>query len=94
MITLATFISASTVAIAGTIDWVGLVIPHIIRFMIGPDNRLLLPASALTGGAYMLFTDTLVRSVFSAEIPIGIATSLMLLPLFAFSLYKHRGIMR
>ncbi len=94
MIVLATFVSAATVTIAGTIEWVGLVIPHVIRFMIGPDNRYLLPAAALGGGVYMLFTDTLVRTVFSAEVPIGVATSLMLLPLFAFSLYKHSGVWR
>ena len=94
LIAVSTFISASTVAIAGTIQWVGLVIPHIMRFFVGPDNRLLLPATAIFGGAFMLFIDTIVRSAFASEVPIGIVTALVLLPLFIVSLYRHKGVWR
>ncbi len=91
MIGLATLASASTVVIAGTIQWVGLVIPHIIRFLIGPDNRVLLPCAAIGGGLYMLFIDSLVRSVFTAEVPVGIVTSIICMPLFVFALYQNKG---
>lgn len=92
LISITTFICASTVVIAGTVQWVGLVIPHILRFFIGPDNRILLPASALGGGLFMLVTDTLVRTVFPREVPIGIVTSLIGLPLFVFAVYQSKGV--
>ena len=92
LIAVSTFVSASTVAIAGTIQWVGLVIPHIMRFFVGPDNRRLLPATAIAGGAFMLFIDSIVRSALPAEVPIGIVTAIVLLPLFIVSLYRHKGV--
>jgi len=92
LIAVATFVSASTVAIAGTIQWVGLVIPHIMRFFVGPDNRFLLPATAIFGGTFMLLMDSIVRSAFTAEVPIGIVVAIVLLPLFVVSLYKHKGV--
>jgi iron complex transport system permease protein len=73
--------------LAGVVNWVGLVIPHIMRFISGPDNRLGLAASALGGAIFVLLTDTLVRSVWTVELPLGIATSLISMPLFAFSLW-------
>ena len=91
MITIATLAGASAVVIAGTIQWVGLVIPHVIRFIIGPDNKVLLPAAALGGGLYMLGLDTVVRSVFTVEVPIGIITSIVCLPIFVFALYQSKG---
>jgi iron complex transport system permease protein len=83
----ATLICALTVVLAGVINWVGLVIPHIMRFLSGPDNRAGLAASALGGALFVLLTDTLVRSVWTVELPLGIATSLISMPLFAFSLW-------
>lgn len=91
LIALATFVSASTVVIAGTIQWVGLLIPHMVRFIIGPDNRVLLPCAAIGGGVFMLATDSLVRSAFTVEVPIGIVASLICLPLFVFALYQNKG---
>jgi iron complex transport system permease protein len=78
----ATLISSLTVVTAGVIGWVGLVIPHIARMMVGPDNRVLIPVSALVGGIYLLLVDTLSRTLFDSEIPIGILTSLVGIPAF------------
>jgi iron complex transport system permease protein len=91
LIAAATFVSASTVVLAGTIAWVGLVVPHILRFLTGPDNRTLLPVAAVGGAFYMLFTDLMVRTAFSAEIPVGIVTSLVSLPLFIFAIAHSKG---
>jgi len=87
MVAAATLACSLTVVLAGVINWVGLVIPHIIRLIIGPDNRLGLTASALGGALFVLLTDTLVRSVWTVELPLGIATSLISMPLFALSLW-------
>ena len=82
----ATFISAFTVVLAGMIGWVGLVIPHIARLMFGADNTLIVPVSALLGGIYLLVIDNLSRSMFNVEIPVGILTSLIGIPFFAYAL--------
>lgn len=82
----ATLISALTVVVAGMIGWVGLIIPHIARFLVGPDNRLLLPMCALLGGAFLVVVDTLCRTAMSVEIPVGIATSLIGIPIFIIAL--------
>ncbi|MFZ1984234.1 MAG: iron ABC transporter permease, partial [Desulfatitalea sp.] len=80
---LATVISALTVVMGGVIGWVGLLIPHIARMLVGPDNRMLLPACALLGATYLLIADNIARLAFAAEIPIGILTSLIGIPFFA-----------
>ncbi len=85
-IVLATLLSALCVATAGIIGWVGLIIPHIARFIIGPDNRTLLPFSALLGGVFLLIVDTLCRTLSNTEIPIGIVTALLGVPIFIFVL--------
>ena len=82
----ATLICSLAVILAGIINWVGLVIPHVLRLMVGPDNRTLLPATALGGALFVLLCDTLVRSVWTVEFPLGIFTALICMPLFAFSL--------
>ncbi len=79
----ATLISALTVMAGGMIGWVGLVIPHICRMVVGPNNQILLPAAALTGAIYLLLVDNVSRLLFSFEIPIGILTSLIGIPFFA-----------
>jgi iron complex transport system permease protein len=86
IIAAATLISALTVSLAGIVGWVGLVIPHILRFSLGPDNRVLLPAAALAGAVYLTVMDMLARNLFTAELPIGVFTSLISLPIFALSL--------
>jgi len=83
-------ISALTVALGGMIGWVGLVIPHIARMLVGPDNRTLLPVSAVIGAVYLLVVDDISRLAFTVEIPIGILTSLVGIPFFALILGKSR----
>ena len=88
----ATLISALTVMVGGMIGWVGLIIPHICRMIVGPDNRVLLPAAALIGASYLVLADDLSRLIFLFEIPIGIITSLIGIPFFILVLKNaHRG---
>lgn len=86
----ATVITASCVCIAGIIGWVGLVIPHIARMLVGPDFKRLIPASALLGASYLLLVDDISRTLVSAEIPIGILTALIGAPFFAYLLTKKK----
>lgn len=78
----ATFISALSVTIAGIIGWIGLIVPHIARFIFGADNRSVLVGSAFIGAIFLLFCDNFSRLVFTFEIPIGIVTSLFGIPVF------------
>lgn len=81
-------ISAAVVAVGGIIGWVGLVIPHIARMLVGPDHKVLLPASALLGGTYLLLVDDLARTLTPAEIPLGIITALIGAPIFGYLLKR------
>lgn len=90
LIFLATLMSALTVVMAGMIGWVGLIIPHITRMFVGPNNKVLIPASALIGAIYLLVVDDVSRMLFNVEIPIGISTSLIGIPFFAVILKKAR----
>lgn len=83
---LATLLSALTVVVAGMIGWVGLIIPHMARFIVGADNRVLLPMCALLGGIFLLWVDTLCRTIMTVEIPVGIITALVGIPLFILAL--------
>ena len=82
----ATLISSMTVALGGIIGWVGLVIPHMGRMIIGPDNRYLLPFSALLGALFLLLVDNVSRQLFTVEVPLGILTALLGIPVFAWVL--------
>lgn len=82
-------LTATTVAVAGVVGWVGLVIPHLVRLLIGSDNRVLLPASALFGGLYLLLVDTLARSVVEVELPVGILTAIIGAPIFVILLVRR-----
>ena len=73
-----------TVSIGGMISWVGLMIPHISRMIVGHNNKFLILFSALLGSLYLLIVDTLCRGLFTAEIPIGIVTSIIGIPFFIF----------
>jgi iron complex transport system permease protein len=86
----ATLITAATVSYAGMIGWVGLVIPHVARMLVGPDARRALPAAALLGGTFLLVVDDLVRSVFTTEVPLGILTALVGAPFFLLVLARGR----
>lgn len=71
----ATLLASSSVALAGMIGWIGLVMPHIARFLLGANHRFMLVGSVLLGGVFLLFCDTLARTSMASEIPIGIITS-------------------
>lgn len=90
IILFATLMTASAVCISGVIGWVGLIIPHISRMLVGPDHRSLVPASAITGSTYLLIVDLLCRTLTTAEIPIGIITSIIGLPIFLFLVKKTK----
>lgn len=88
----ASFVSAVCVASAGIIGFVGLVVPHLVRLLSGPDNRVLLPASALAGAVLLLAADTLTRAVLPHEVPIGVLTALIGGPVFCWLFRKrHAG---
>jgi iron complex transport system permease protein len=86
-----TLITAAAVAVCGIVGWVGLVIPHVGRMLVGPDHRALLPASLSIGATYLLCIDDVARTASAGEIPIGILTALIGAPFFAFLLRKTRG---
>lgn len=90
-IVLATLAGSLSIVMAGIIGWVGLIIPHIIRMAIGPSHRLLIPLSAMVGGAFLLLADGVSRLAFSVEIPIGILTSLIGIPIFILVLKNARA---
>ncbi len=90
-IILATLASSLSVVMAGIIGWIGLIIPHIIRMAVGPSHRLLIPLSALVGGAFLLLADAISRLALSVEIPIGILTSLIGIPIFIIVLKNARA---
>jgi iron complex transport system permease protein len=84
-------LAASAVSVSGTISFVGLMVPHIIRLLIGPDHRVLIPASALGGAIFLLICDLIGRTVMSpGEISVGIVTSLLGAPYFLFLLNKAK----
>ena len=91
VIACATISTASAVCISGIIGWIGIMIPHIGRLLVGPDHQHLLPVSMLLGAAYLLAVDTVARSLLGTEIPIGILTAILGAPVFAFLLRKTKG---
>lgn len=86
----ATLASALTVSLAGMIGWIGLLVPHIARLLVGPANSRLLPASAALGALFLLAADVLARTLGPAEIPIGIVTELLGIPVFILVLHRVR----
>ena len=86
VLTLVTLCTAPVVAVSGVIGWVGLVIPHFARLLVGPDHRSLLPGAALMGGIYVVIIDDLARTLTPAEIPLGILTALIGAPIFVYLL--------
>lgn len=86
----ATFLTAASVAVSGMIGWVGLVIPHLSRKLVGNDCRYLLPASMLMGASFLLLVDDISRNLLTTEIPIGILTAFIGAPFFIY-LMTRRG---
>ncbi len=89
VIALATLLTSAAVAAVGIIGWIGLIVPHLARMIAGADNRRVLPLSALLGAAILLAADDLARGLTSFEIPVGIFTSLIGIPLFIYLLKKN-----
>ena len=86
----ATLVTASAVAAAGMVGWVGLVIPHLARMIVGPNNKVLLPASLLLGGIYLLVIDDMCRCLFSLELPLSVLTAVIGAPFFIYLLTRGR----
>ena len=86
----ASLITAVCVSVSGIIGFVGLIIPHLMRFFVGPDNRRLIPASALVGATLLLSADTITRAVLPREIPIGVLTAVIGGPFFCYIFKKRR----
>lgn len=91
LIGLTTMTTAVSVAISGVIGWVGLVVPHLARGIVGPDARRLIPASIALGAIYMMVIDDVARSLTMAEIPLGILTGIIGAPVFALLLRRSRS---
>lgn len=88
----ASMITAVSVSVSGIIGFVGLVVPHLMRFIIGPDNRKLLPVSTLAGAVILLWADTITRAFLPREIPIGVLTALIGGPFFCFIFKRRKNI--
>ncbi len=86
----ASLLAAACVSVSGIIGFVGLIVPHLMRFLVGPDNRRLLPAAMLAGGVLLLAADTLTRAVLPAEVPIGVLTALIGGPFFCYIFRKRQ----
>ena len=85
-----TLLSASAVCLGGLIGWVGLMVPHMARALVGADSGRLLPACAMLGGTYLVLMDDLARSLLSMELPIGVVTSIMGAPFFIYLILRRR----
>ena len=85
----ATLLSACSVAVAGIIGWVGLVVPHLARAIVGPNYRVLLPTTLVVGAVFLLLVDDVARMLYSVEIPIGLLTSILGVPFFVFIYRKN-----
>lgn len=88
---LCTLMVAAVVSVSGIIGFAGLIIPHAIRMLFGPDNRIVIPFSALGGAIFLIICDTIARTIVSpAEIPLGIVTSIFGVPFFIYLLYRSK----
>ena len=83
-----TLVTSAAVSISGIIGWVGLVVPHMTRIIVGPDHKILLPASLSIGASFLLLIDNISRTFISIEIPIGILTAIVGVPLFLYLLRR------
>lgn len=87
----ASLVTAAAVSVSGIIGFVGLVVPHVARLLVGPDHRILIPASVLGGAIFMVWMDTLARTIIApAELPVGIITALIGAPFFIYLIISRR----
>ncbi len=88
---LASILTATAVSIAGSVGFVGLIVPHLMRLLVGSDHRILIPAATLFGGLFLVLSDTLARTVLSPQqLPVGVITALLGVPLFLLLLNRAR----
>jgi iron complex transport system permease protein len=92
VVAFATLLTSASVAVAGMVGWVGLIVPHLARFMVGSDQRVLIPASMLLGATFLLLVDDLCRSIYTTEIPLSILTSIIGAPLFIYLIARQRKV--
>lgn len=85
-----TLLSAAAVCLGGLIGWVGLMIPHMGRALVGPDYKRLIPTCAMLGAAYLVIMDDIARSVLSLELPLGVVTSILGVPFFVYLIIKRK----
>lgn len=91
LLTAGSLMAAAAVSVSGVIGFVGLIIPHIVRLLTGPDHRILLPTTALTGAIFLVVADTLARTILApAELPVGIITALAGAPFFLYLLRRQQ----
>ena len=89
VIACATLVTAASISVSGMIGWVGLVVPHLARKLIGSDYRRLMPASMLTGASFLLIVDNVSRNLLAVEIPLGILTAFIGAPFFVYLICKR-----
>lgn len=92
VIVASTILTASAVSVSGTIGWIGLIIPHVSRRIVGSDNKRLLPITIVVAAIFMLIVDTIARSVCSLEIPLSILTGFIGAPIFGYLLVHQRRV--
>jgi len=90
VLSIATLLTAYAVSLVGIIAWVGLMMPHAARLLLGPDNTYVIPTAALMGGIYLIVCDTLARTITTSEIPVGIIASLLGAPYLCY-LLRNKG---
>lgn len=91
LIVIVALIVAATVAVAGVVGWIGLVIPHLVRLLAGTDYRQVIPLSFLAGSGFLIFIDTIARVAVAGEIPLGVLTAMIGAPFFAYLLFRNRA---
>ncbi len=90
MIVCATMLTASSVSVSGTVGWVGLAVPNIVRLAFGNDHKKVLTLSAVIGAGFMVLVDALARNLAPNEIPLSVITGILGTPLFLFAVFKRR----
>ena len=88
----ATLLTAASVSVSGMIGWVGLVIPHLARRMVGNDCRILIPTAGLTGGIFLLLVDDVARNLYTTELPLGIQTAFVGAPFFIYLMARKGAV--
>ena len=92
MVSSSALVTASAVSMCGQVGWIGLLVPHLSRMIVGSNNKYLIPVAISLGGSFMLIIDTLARTVSPTEIPLSIITAIIGTPFFAYLMYKSGGL--